>query len=236
MPALPARGLVAFGFLISGVAAAGPSRGDCPGGFVFLGAHVDTTWSTAAIFEKTLGIEDGCGRGRGGYDATTGTLSVDWWAGFVTEVAGCGMTDVYVVTGLPAGMPVAFAATLEVHAHVSNNCSSSACGNVVRARLIRDGSDAGEWLRDLSGTGERSLDETLSLPITVDAGVPFSLATSLSSHFGGATGCGSWSRLAGTLRFPGLPPGVHVTSCHGYAGVPVPAELVSWGSLKATYR
>lgn len=230
-PAGLAPGLALVTCLVLG---SSPAHADCPAGHLFLGAHTDTTWSTAAVRETTVTSDGACRRGRGAYDLRAGTLELEWTAQLGTESASCGVADEYVVSGLAPGTDLACVATLEVHATVHNACSSSGCGNLLRARL-RSGADAGEFFRDVS-SGDATVDGTVTLPLAVRAAEPFRLEATISSHFQAATGCPSFVRFSGLLRFSGLPPGAVITSCHGYVGPAVPARAASWGRLKATYR
>ena len=121
----PAGLVSALALALSLAFAAGPARADCPAGFIFLGAHVDTSWSTAAVRETTVTSDGVCRRGRAAYDLRAGTLEVEWTPQLGVERATCGMADDYVVTGLAPGTDLACDATLEVHATVYNACSST---------------------------------------------------------------------------------------------------------------
>ena len=71
--------------------------------------------------------------------------------------------------------------------------------------------------------------------ITFTAGTPVPLTFRLEGH---QTAGGAHETDAdATIRFTGLPPGVHVTSCQGYVDPSTPALSTSWGgSRPATGR
>ncbi len=226
----------ALAFSLSLALVSSPAHADCPASFIFLGSHTDTTWSTAAVRETTVTSGGACRMGHAAYDLRAGTLEVEWTPQIGGDLATCGTADEYVVAGLAPGTDLTCVATLEVHATVDNACSSSGCGNLLRARLREGIASPGEFFRDVGGTGAGSADGTVAVPLVLRAGETFRLEAMISSNFLTATGCPSFVRFAGTLRFSGLPPGALITSCHGYVGPVVPVHTASWGRLKATYR
>lgn len=130
--------------------------------------------------------------------------------------------DLLTVTGVPAGTPVAFQASLHVTGGVAGPVSQLlawvANGTTAIARLYRVGLQQGI---------EVGVDTTLTITVRGYGGLPIPLAI-----MGWATCDGGWSYLDATVSYSGLPAGAIVTSCRGYgtavAVPPAPARAFAF--------
>lgn len=177
-------------------------------------ARVDTTF------------QDGCGPALVAYDLGAGTLASE-----IDFTCGGGSTstsawDDYTVLGPETGTPVSFRIELEADLQV--------------LRVPPTYSRVGGYALLSAGDASRSMEsyqssrqEVLRLDVTRDAGIPFRVNERflLSAWIDGGR-----ARLAGTLRFVGLPGGSRIESCQGFRGAVLPARLARWGDLKAIYR
>lgn len=188
--------------------------------FAVPGAVLDTTYTTS----------------HAGFDLPAGTVTVSRAVGGVNWTRSIA-TDDFDVTGVPAGTPIGVIAEFEVDGFVTSpGCGGSGCGGYFQASLTQGANSNAEQvtLPNPFAGGIVPLQQTLTLPITIIAGSPLSVAFELAVFVpagGNAGGSGS-----GTIRFSGLPPGVQVVSCKGFGSSTTPARGTTWGRLKTHHR
>ena len=197
----------------------------------------NSTESTASAYDIPLGTWFG-EPVHLGYDLAQGLLHEHNYAG-LGGACWVRATDLYDVEGVAAGTIVP--ATLEltvsnIEVGTESGCGGTGCWGFVHARLIA-GADSVEQSAGINvyNVGKVSLPPfKVQLGVTFTAGTPVALTSWLEGH---QTAGGAHETDAdGTIRFLGLPSGVHVTSCQGYVDPSVPALPSSWGALKAAYR
>jgi hypothetical protein len=165
------------------------------------------------------------------FDRTSGRMSLDavgrMWAGER-------VVEQFDVVGVAPGTTVSANVFFQLDAEVLNNCGGSGCGAYFTATLaygadsaVADGSIGGPC-----SSCTRTVDETLSLPITFVAGTPQDVEFALLYH----TTHVAWGRVAavGSYGVVGLPAGVRAVTCGGADLTPV--RRTSWGRLKSAYR
>jgi hypothetical protein len=190
------------------------------------GCQSDVAQQTAlpGAMDGTSGIEPwsaGQVCPTGCYDLVHGRLEA---VGHASVYGPCGSSveaaDDYNLVGPGAGAGHTFEAVLQVDARIAGS-------GVVFARL-QSGNGASVEV-ELTSTESREL----VLPVSVD------FYDLLLTVYLRATGVNPMpegeSRGVATLRFRGLPANVSVVSCQQY-GLPVPAAVTSWGSVKSLYR
>jgi hypothetical protein len=160
------------------------------------------------------------------YDMSQGTIRC--WAYNANSTVT--LTDLFAVTGLPAGTPLTFQASI----HLTGGLGA-ACDLYAGAWLtIREGtSNTRSFSRFIDGcvTGGVALDTILTLTINRVAGETFPIYIQLGC---GQDTHGGTSLAATALVFTGLPPGARITSCQGFsAEVPVAVSPSTWSSVKA---
>lgn len=209
-------GLLAGVFL--GLALTAPdASGECPlnQGQIGVLQNCASPQSTAAIF-STSGSNCVNGDGWVSYDLITGTIDVTSWSasheGFTTWMQA---SDDFVIEGPPSATPIGIAAICTVE-----------LPNVNRAQL-QLGSGVASVLTSFAGPTY----QTLRLDLEKLPGEHFTVSMR-------ATGSALLNTVSvrGTLRFTSLPTGYTLTSCQGYAALPVATRATSWGRLKQFYR
>jgi hypothetical protein len=188
--------------------------------FAVQGPVLDTTYTTS----------------HAGFDLPAGTVAVSRAVGGVNWTRSIA-TDDFDVTGVAPGTPVAVIAEFEVDGYVSSpGCGGSGCGGYFQASLTQGANSNAQQvtLPNPFAGGQVNLTQTLTLPVTITAGSPLTIAFELAVFVpagGNAGGSGN-----GTIRFSGLPPGANVVSCQGFGSATTPARSTSWGRLKTHHR
>jgi hypothetical protein len=146
-----------------------------------------------------------------------------------------GAQDDYNVAGVAPGTPVTIEAQLAVDGAVwTDGCGGSGCSGVDEAFLIHAADRDTVRHMDHLFSGRSEHHDVLSIPFTIVAGHPERLELVL--HAQKAAGGAHGSEASGRLTFHGLPPGMAIVSCQGFAGEAVPVRAVKWGRLKTLYR
>ncbi len=170
--------------------------------------------STAPIFSMS-GSECINGSGSLSYDLVAGTIEVSSYSySYDIFETWLQTQDDFVIEGPSSATPIRVVAILNVTAYRSEIQLSSGIASV-------SSDDAGP------------ANQTLRLDLDKLPGEHFTLGILVSSHGDPDQGTASGR---GTLRFTSLPPGYALTSCQGYAALPVATRATSWGRLKQIYR
>src|SRR5262245_12102805 len=204
---------------------------DCPTNQVSQGCGFEG-WSgysagPSAMFEFTLvpGVAAwtaGTACPTACYDLTQGLLVSNGHYGPYDDCSAVAEThDVYQIAGLPPGGPYSFTAELWVTGSIYGN-------GKVSARFGLEGQLPSE-----NSSTVASMSYKLIVPLSRSVGEPFGLTAWLLSQ--GFSPLISTAHGEAVIHFSGLPQGGFVVSCQSY-DLPVPAERLTWGGLKATYR
>jgi len=212
------------------VVLAAPAAADCPPSPV--GCNLDASETQDAIYSTscdgptTLDVSIPAGTFAG--SAWLPTVAINRRAVFA-------LRDQFTVTGLPAGTPIA----LKLRLHVTMESFAGGgpgdfAGFFLKPRafpqLVGETYPEKGW-----GSNESSVVATDSLDMVLQrtAGTPIGMEI----VFDLVAQAFCYARAQASFEFVNLPPGVTVTSCHGYLQEPpVPARLASWGRVKAAYR
>jgi hypothetical protein len=183
--------------------------------------------TTAAVYDTS-----GYG-GSGGWDMTAGRVHM-YSTGTLAGVTTYAFDD-YDVTGVPPGTVVNLLATLTVDGAVwTDGCGGSGCGGYYRV-TFRHGADSLEVLHaDHLFTGRLDHHDEIQLLVPITAGQPEQLE--IRTHGQRSPGGAHYSEATSVLSFTGLPEGVGITSCKGFAGSVVPVRTNTWGRIKTMYR
>lgn len=190
----------------------------------------------AAAFDSTYTVQGYGPQSEVGFDLPAGTLKVWRVTGGVDWIRTIA-TDDYDLEGVTPGTVVALTAALDVNGSVTSpGCGGSGCGGYFQASITQGASSTQQqvtFANPFAG-GVASLVQTLTLPITITAGTPTTVAFELAVFVpagGNAGGSGT-----GVLHFAGLPVGARVISCQGYGALATPSRRSTWGRLKTLYR
>jgi len=129
--------------------------------------------------------------------------------------------DEYQIVG-PAGPPMTFNAVMQAYTTISG---TAGVGGGLAQSWINPGSE--QFTRSTSGN------DVTSLSLTYAPGQTFPVWATLRA--GGTAPVVGDAYVFAFLRFSGLPEGYSVISCQSY-DVPVAAQKLSWGGVKALYR
>jgi hypothetical protein len=169
------------------------------------------------------------------FDLPAGTLRMSRGVGGVNWTRSIA-TDAYDLAGVAPGTVVTLTAALDVNGYVTSpGCGGSGCGGYFQASITEGANSSQQQVtfpNPFAG-GQVDMVQTLTLPLTITAGTPVTVAFELAVFVpagGNAGGAGS-----GVIHFDGLPEGVQVVSCRGF-GASTPARATSWGTLKVRYR
>jgi hypothetical protein len=191
---------------------------------------------STASFDTTYNVPGGPS-GDVGFDLAAGTLhmsrTVYYQANWTRVIA----TDAFDVMGVAPGTPVTLVANLDVTGQlVSPGCGGSGCGGWFQASITQ-----GSLMDSLQATfanvftgGQVDVIRTLSLPLTIVAGTPATIAFEIAVFVpagGDAGGSGS-----GIIHFTALPSGASVVSCRGFGAGVTPTRSSTWGQLKLRYH
>ena len=213
-----------------------PARAGCPMNDLWYSGSL--AQSDAPTFDVPLGTAFGAPTDIG-YDLAAGRLHEHSDAG-LGGGSWVRVTDLYDVEGSTPG--TLFVATAELA--VSNawvgtesGCGGTGCWGFVGARIVTAEGDsteqsAGINVYNVGKVGLPPFSTTIGVTFTVGTPVPLTFRLEGHQSAGGA----HLTDADASIRFTGLPPGVHVVSCQGYVDPSVPALPPSWGSLKAAYR
>ena len=221
-----AAGFVSLLFVVL----AAPAAADCLP--IIVGCNRDAISTQDAVYSTS------CDGGTTmSYDVPAGTYTGSAWLPTVASDrrAYLGLRDQFTVTGLPDGTPIAL--KLRMHATMESFAGGG------------PGDFAGLFLKPAAlpavvgesypqtgwGSNDGSVAATDSLDMVLQrtAGVPIGMEIVVDL----VAQAFCYARAQVSFEFVDLPPGVTVTSCHGYLQEqPVPARPASWGSLKAAYR
>lgn len=236
-PALNSRFLLVLAFLVGlGIprtSAADPAIAGCPPCtlLVYSGGGI-TVISTDAVRDtsRTFSFRTA----RAAYNLPMGTLraSASTGSGFVNA------SDVFMVSGVPAGTPLNFTAHLHIQGSLVTEVSpfSTQRANAY-AWLLEGTSNLREFSREVSSsTPPRTATINDDMTITIQNVSPnpinlnLILSASTSDHGGTAD-------LQTQLSFTGLPQGSVINSCQGYLySFPTAIQNVSWSWIKAGVR
>jgi len=201
----------------------------CPADSMDLGGYGLFT-SDAARFDSSLTY---FGTFRVAYDLPAGTVDFSQCCRFFTTYVQA--TDVYDVSGVPPGTTVSLVVQLTVDGSVSTTlCGGSGCSGTYGAVLTHGSSTDYVTHSPTVYSGSVAFHDVLQLPVMIVAGQPEPITFRLSGQR--SPGGSHASEAHGVIGFTGLPPGVGITSCQGYAGTVTPARHTSWGRLKTLYR
>ena len=175
--------------------------------------------------------------GQGGYYGDIGSFDIP--NGHLTAQSSCGLSNCCVTVtvdeefrleGLAPGTPVnlvaRFDATLAIwHGYAGDGGVEAAMSNAAVGEVT--------WSPVPPDTliGKVVRDSVLTLPLSVQAGVPFRVQYELR--------CATAETFAwadGAFSFDGLPVKSSILSCRGFTQIPVPTTTTTWGSVKARYR
>jgi hypothetical protein len=224
--------------LLFPIAVAGRARAvqTCPASALQVLWSAGEVQSAATTFQQDYTPDGYPTIARAYYDLRSGALALD------RTVSGVSWTyvrthDLYDVTGVAAGTPVALTADLDVDGTLqSPGCGGSGCGGHLGARIYQGSAviqDEITFPNTFVG-GAVNLHETLQMPLVITAGTPTDLEFELWMLIpagGNAGGSGS-----GQIRFSGLPTGAQIVSCQGFVDAATPARKSTWGALKTSYR
>lgn len=212
------------------VAFAVPAAADCLP--VVAGCNLDAIETQDAIYSTSC-----AGGTTMNYDIPAGTYGGSAWLPTVAHNrrAAFLFRDQFTVTGLPAGTPIA----LKLRLHVSMESFAGGGPGDFAGFILKPHAFpgvAGESYPEKSwGSNDASVAATDSLDLVLSrtAGVPIGMEI----LFDLVAQAFCYARAQVSFEFVDLPPGVTVTSCHGYLqDQPVPARTASWGRVKAAYR
>lgn len=208
------------------LAGAVPAAADCPASLVsMLGIPASST--SAAVFDTVGDV------GEASWDMGSGRVfmrSNGWLTGIVVDAF-----DDFDVTGVAAGTPVDLVAVLTVDGAVwTDGCGGSGCGGLYEVKLFHGDDSLVVLHADQLFTGRIDHHDVLQLPLTITAGQPERLE--IRAHGRRSPGGAHLSEATSVLTFTGLPAGVGITSCKGFAGAVVPARPSTWGRVKSLYR
>lgn len=160
------------------------------------------------------------------WDAPAGTLGV---SAFGVGVHGGGLasirtTDLFELVDAPPGTTVSVTVNWRLDAR-AGPCDFYTCTTIGGA--LSD--DAGHSGIEVPGSPYETI---YQLPLELTVGQPRRVTYLLS-----ASAHGTFFACGGQLSFAGLPAGMSVVSCRGFAaGLVTPVRSVSWGRLKQLYR
>jgi len=178
------------------------------------------------------------------FDSTTTDgyhVSYDLPAGHVfTAQPGClcgawvEATDLFDVTGVPAGTSVPLTAILTMDGTVSGPCVPQ-CGGDVDCRISSGAVQDTKFIQVPDPPGPASVHDVASIPVSIVAGTPVEIRYYV--HGQRSVGGDNSTITTGQLSFTGLPKGAVVVSCQGFSSAgATPARPMNWGALKAIYR
>jgi hypothetical protein len=217
--------------LIVLAAVAPPAGSDCPG----------TTYVTApapyvtyeAVHDTTFIFPTYNSTARGRFHVGAGQVGTESQSPGSYAFLDTVLEDDFTLIGIAPGMPFTLTATARFTGRVSSSgAPGDGSGAAINGRL-RDalGNEAIASI-SVGETGDRTLDQSVALPVTGTAGTPFRLRFSAEAYV--LAGFGS---LQGQLSFTGLPAGASLISCRGYSSAaPVPVRTTTWGAIKTLYR
>jgi len=177
--------------------------------------------------------------GHVSYDLIAGTFGLTGGGGGGKQSGGSQLqfSDSYQIVGPPVATPISFQASFHIGGTLNAAENSypfigTICDHTSARFTATSGpaSVSHDYSITHPGCETTTLDDAMTLALSKLPGEIFPLSM-LLSVFGTRSGS-----VNGTLAFTGLPAGYSVTSCQGFAGMPVPVRQASWGSLKHSYR
>jgi hypothetical protein len=199
--------------------AAGAAHGECPlnEGRIGLLQQCAFPQSTAPVFSMTASNCFG-GFGSVSYDLIAGTLEVSSFSqgheGFQSWMQ---VSDDYVIEGPPSATPIGISVICTVNMQPRSELQLSSGATSV------------------STVSFGPTVQTLRLYLEKQPGEHFSVGMR-ATVFPRWEGTPQQSTIRGALQFSVLPPGYTLTSCQGYAALPVAARYSTWGQVKRIYR
>lgn len=223
-------GLAAFHL---GASSASAAADECPASVVWFywHGHGGDSMTSAPVYDSTFTLGPYGDHAHVTFDRSLARLSVSATGALW---AGARVVERFDVTGVPPGTPVVATLVYRLDGAVTNNCGGGGCG-VYYEGTLACGADSVSADANLPGPCDSCneyLAATLTLPVTVVAGVPFEAAFTLGYHtsfvgWGDAQGVGFYGVV-------GLPPGVRAIACTGVGVTPV--RRSTWGAVKTMYR
>ncbi len=218
------------------------ARSQCPGSTLLYGALDPATPILEAVPSvDTLFTIQGCDRVHARYEIPAGLLiaavDVACPEDFGRTPSGIEtiVEDDLSLVGPAPGTPVSFSWVIHLRGEGANfgEPGFSQGGVRLRATLLEGASNSASIQRATSALETSiAVNEPLALPIVSVAGATLHVRAAVRAE--AFDGRGS---LEGLLAFEGLPTGLRVESCRGYASVaPVVTRAASWGRLKTLYR
>ena len=175
--------------------------------------------------------------GQGGNYGDIGSFDIP--TGHLTAQSSCGLSNCCVTVtveeefrleGLAPGTPVDIVARFDASLGLWQGFAG---GGGVEAEMSNAAAGEAKWLPVPPDTalGWVVRDSVLTLPLSVQAGIPFRVKFELR--------CSTAETLAwadGVFSFDGLQPKSVIISCRGFSQIPVPTTTTTWGNVKARYR